>query len=87
MDRVPNWDLDRATKFVEAVDSLNINWLEEPLEMHAYEDLAKLREVSEIKQKDKIAWTVAEKAKVKALDDHNWDLQWDYDDDWNEDDY
>lgn len=45
------------------------------------------REVAEIKQKDKRAWTVTEKAKVKALDDHNWDLQWDYDDDWDEDDY
>lgn len=45
------------------------------------------REVAEIKQKDKSAWTVVEKAKVKALEDHDWNLQWDYDDDWNEDNY
>lgn len=45
------------------------------------------REVSEIKQKDKSLWSVTDKAKVKALEDHNWDLQWDYDDDWDEDDY
>lgn len=43
------------------------------------------REVAEIKQKDKETWTVVEKAKVKALEDHNWELRWDYDDDWNED--
>jgi hypothetical protein len=38
------------------------------------------REVTEIKQKDKDTWTVIEKAKVKALEDHNWELLWDYDD-------
>jgi len=41
------------------------------------------REVAEIKQKDKSTWTVVEKAKVKALEDHDWNLQWDYDDDWD----
>jgi seryl-tRNA synthetase len=45
------------------------------------------REVAEIKQKDKALWSVTDKAKVKALEDHNWELQWDYDDDWDEDDY
>ena len=45
------------------------------------------REVAEIKQKDKSTWTVVEKAKVKALEDHDWNLQWDYDDDWDEDNY
>lgn len=39
-------------------------------------------EVAQIKQKDKTLWSVTEKAKVKALEDHNWDLQWDYDDDY-----
>ncbi len=43
------------------------------------------REVSEIKQRDKETWTVVEKAKVKTLEDHNWELQWDYDE--NGDDY
>ena len=45
------------------------------------------REVAEIKQKDKSTWIVVEKAKVKALEDHDWNLQWDYDDDWDEDNY
>ena len=45
------------------------------------------REVAEIKQKDKSTWTVVEKAKVKALEGHDWNLQWDYDDDWDEDNY
>lgn len=38
------------------------------------------REVAEIKQKDKDLWSVTDKAKVKALEDHNWELRWDYDD-------
>jgi hypothetical protein len=38
------------------------------------------REVSEIKSRDKSSWTVTEKAKVKALEDHDWELRWDYDD-------
>lgn len=42
------------------------------------------REVAEIKQKDKDTWSVIEKAKVKALEDHNWNLKWDYDDDYDE---
>lgn len=41
-------------------------------------------EVAEIKQKDKETWSVIEKAKVKALEDHNWNIQWDYDDDSND---
>lgn len=45
------------------------------------------REVAEIRQKDVTMWTVTEKAKVKALDDYNWDLQWDYDDDWDENNF
>ena len=42
-------------------------------------------EVAAIKQKDQVTWTVMEKAKVKALEDHNWESRWDYDDD--DDDY
>lgn len=37
------------------------------------------REVAQIKEKDKSLWTVVEMAKVKALEDHNWDLKWNYD--------
>jgi len=43
------------------------------------------REVTEIRAKDKSLWSVTDKAKVKALEDHNWDLRWDYNDD--DDDY
>jgi len=39
------------------------------------------REVAYIKQKDSSLWTVVEKAKVKALEDHDWESRWDYDDD------
>lgn len=38
-------------------------------------------EVAGIKQKDKSMWTVTEMAKVKAYEDHNWELRWDYEDD------
>ncbi len=41
------------------------------------------KEVEEIKKIDESLWTVVQKAKVKALADHNWDLLWDYDDDQN----
>lgn len=43
------------------------------------------REVTEIKAKDQTLWTITDKAKVKALEDYNWDKRWDYDDD--DDDY
>lgn len=42
------------------------------------------REVSQIKQQPENTWSVTDKAKVKALADHNWDLQFDYEDDWDE---
>lgn len=41
------------------------------------------REVAEIKQRDKETWGVTDKAKVKALEDHNWELKWDYDDEYD----
>jgi hypothetical protein len=43
------------------------------------------REVADIKSKDQSLWSITDKAKVKALDDHNWEKRWDYDDD--QDDY
>jgi L-alanine-DL-glutamate epimerase-like enolase superfamily enzyme len=49
VDRPPVWDLERAKKFIDGVSGSNIRWLEEPLEMHAYKDLAELREFSSIK--------------------------------------
>ncbi len=42
------------------------------------------REVREIKTRDESLWTVMEKAKVKTLSDHNWELLWDYEDDEND---
>lgn len=41
------WDLDRATAFGEACDRLDVAWLEEPLDMHDVEGMAKLREAVE----------------------------------------
>lgn len=38
-------------------------------------------EVQQIKAKHQSEWTVTDKAKVKALEDHNWELQFDYEDD------
>ncbi|MFX0014391.1 MAG: mandelate racemase/muconate lactonizing enzyme family protein [Promethearchaeota archaeon] len=49
VDRTPAWDLNRARRFVESIEDLNIHWLEEPLEMHKYEELADLRSSSSIR--------------------------------------
>lgn len=43
------------------------------------------REVSMIKQQPKETWSVTDKAKVKALEDHNWEMRYDYEDDFDED--
>ena len=45
------------------------------------------REVQAIKERDEKEWTVVEKAKVKALSDHKWEMQWDYDDDFDSENY
>lgn len=42
------------------------------------------REVISIKQQPKESWTVTDKAKVKAYEDHQWELRYDYQDDYNE---
>jgi D-galactarolactone cycloisomerase len=39
----PLWDLDRAIAFSRACEEYGILWLEEPLDMHAYDELASLR--------------------------------------------
>jgi L-alanine-DL-glutamate epimerase-like enolase superfamily enzyme len=49
VDQIPNWDIDRAGKFIEGIQDMNIDWLEEPLYKNSYEDLASLREKSPIK--------------------------------------
>ena len=49
VDRIPAWDLNHARRFVESIEDQNIRWLEEPLEMHKYEEYADLRKSSTIK--------------------------------------
>lgn len=43
VDDAPQWDLERATEFGRACEGLGVRWLEEPLDMHAYDELAELR--------------------------------------------
>jgi L-alanine-DL-glutamate epimerase-like enolase superfamily enzyme len=43
IDDAPQWDLARATEFGRACEDLGVRWLEEPLDMHAYDELAELR--------------------------------------------
>ncbi len=43
IDDAPLWDLKRATDFGLACEDQGVQWLEEPLDMHAYDDLAELR--------------------------------------------
>ena len=40
----PLWDLGRAAAFASACEEFSVRWLEEPLDMHAYDDLAALRQ-------------------------------------------
>lgn len=42
------WDLDRALAFAEAAGEHGLAWLEEPLDMHDLEGMAKLREESPV---------------------------------------
>lgn len=48
IDDAPLWDLERATSFAKACAEHNIAWIEEPLDMHAYDDLAELCRRSEV---------------------------------------
>lgn len=48
IDPAPLWDLETAREFVTAAKDLSLRWLEEPLDMHAYDDLAVLRAESSI---------------------------------------
>jgi L-alanine-DL-glutamate epimerase-like enolase superfamily enzyme len=43
IDDAPLWDLERAVKFADACADNGIAWLEEPLDMHGWDDLAELR--------------------------------------------
>jgi L-alanine-DL-glutamate epimerase-like enolase superfamily enzyme len=42
IDDAPLWTLDRAVEFAEACARLGVGWLEEPLDMYAYDELAEL---------------------------------------------
>jgi len=48
IDDAPIWDLERATLFAHECAALGVGWIEEPLDMHAYDDLAALRQVSTV---------------------------------------
>jgi D-galactarolactone cycloisomerase len=41
--KTPVWDLDRAVRFAGACEACSVKWLEEPLDMYAYDELAELR--------------------------------------------
>lgn len=49
VDKIPAWDLERATEFAEACYANNIGWLEEPLDSRDYDGNAALKAVSNVK--------------------------------------
>jgi len=48
VDRVPAWDLKRATEFARACSDNKIQWLEEPLDSRDYDGNAELKKVSKV---------------------------------------
>jgi D-galactarolactone cycloisomerase len=44
----PLWDLPRATEFARACTDLDVAWLEEPLDMYAFDEQAELRRRSQV---------------------------------------
>jgi L-alanine-DL-glutamate epimerase-like enolase superfamily enzyme len=48
IDDAPLWTLDRATDFALACAELDVAWIEEPLDMYAYDDQAELRRRSAV---------------------------------------
>jgi L-alanine-DL-glutamate epimerase-like enolase superfamily enzyme len=49
VDRIPAWDLKRATEFAGACHDQEIDWLEEPLDSRDYDGNAALKKVSPVK--------------------------------------
>ena len=49
VDRIPAWDLKRATEFADACYDNQIDWLEEPLDSRDYDGNAELKKISKIK--------------------------------------
>jgi D-galactarolactone cycloisomerase len=48
VDDAPLWTLERATDFARACAELDVGWIEEPLDMHAYDELAELCRRSQV---------------------------------------
>jgi len=48
IDDAPLWTLERATEYARACADLGVAWLEEPLDMHAYDELAELCRRSDV---------------------------------------
>ena len=48
IEDTPIWDLERATLFATECADLGVSWIEEPLDMYAYDELAALRAVSRV---------------------------------------
>ncbi len=48
IEDAPLWTLERATHFAQACADLDVRWIEEPLDMHAYDELAELRRRSSV---------------------------------------
>ena len=49
VDKIPAWDLKRATEFAKACHANSIGWLEEPLDSRDYDGNAALKAVSDVK--------------------------------------
>jgi len=48
IEEAPIWTLERATDFARACAEFDVGWLEEPLDMYAYDELAELRRRSDV---------------------------------------
>ena len=48
IEETPIWDLARATEFVRACAELGVDWIEEPLDMYAYDEQAELCRRSQV---------------------------------------
>lgn len=48
VDDAPLWTLERAVEFAKACADLNVAWIEEPLDMYAYDELAELCRQSKV---------------------------------------
>ena len=48
IDDAPLWTLERATEFSRACADLDVRWIEEPLDMYAYDEQAELRRRSAV---------------------------------------